>query len=116
MVKGLIAGVAVLVALVAPASADAAPTKRCGATANGLGIIAVGPTSCEFARRVVRRVQHTRVVEVRPNVWMLGPRTVRVYSPVTGRSYRMRCRARVTPDSPSYACTGGSRARVEIRS
>jgi hypothetical protein len=112
---GVIAGAAVMVARVAPASADAAPTRICGATAR-VGQHCGRTDLVRVRRRVVRRVRHTRVVEVRPNVWMLGPRTVRVCSPATGRSYRMRCRARVTPDSPFYACTGGTSGRVEIRS
>ena len=116
IITGALAALAMTAAV--PASAASASNSRyCGRTPSSTAIMAVGPTSCPFARRVVRRVYSTvPTVELRPGMWGFAARTIRVFSPVTERNYRMRCRTVWPPESPYYACTGGNGARVEIRS
>jgi uncharacterized membrane protein len=87
-------------AVMAPAAG--ASGRYCGTT-RGLDVVAVGPTSCSFARRVTQAYLDVP--------WSNG--YLRARSPVTGKRYWMHCRLH----SRHYAvCTGGNRARVEIRS
>jgi hypothetical protein len=108
-------GAMVLVAA-APASAEASPRRYCGTTADGFpGVLAVGPTTCGFARNVAEASERKRVplVEWRPNIWMPRPKSLRAWSPKMRRAYRMHCRTRSGP-SPFVSCTGGKGARVDL--
>jgi hypothetical protein len=71
--------------------------KGCG-YAGGYYVSANGHTSCPFARNVARR-------------FASGSYHPTVYSPVTGRSYRMNCYRR---SARSYACSGGNNAYVRL--
>lgn len=100
-----------LVALAVPvASAEAAPVRYCGTSpaAGYLGVVAVGPTSCAFARAtMVAWWRHGR------------PARVRVFSRATGRWYTMRCgieEFRGPDANPHGVCRGGNGAHAELRS
>lgn len=100
-----------VVALAVPvASAEGATVRYCGTSASAgyLGIVAVGPTSCSFARATMI------------SWWRHGrPSRVRVFSRATGRWYTMRCRVESFrgPDAnPHGVCRGGHGARAELRS
>ena len=74
------------------------PVFPAGATASCGGVIFVGSnTSCPFARNVYKAYSKS-----------YGS-TVRVFSPVTGKSYVMRCNG----GSP-HVCRGGTNALVEL--
>lgn len=112
-------GTAVLCAaatLLGASTVEAATRKVCGSTSSGTGIVAVGPTSCPFARAVARKWERYGTVEVAPDVFGGPPKTIRVYSAASKRKITMRCRTHVEPDNTFGLCTGGNRARVEIRS
>lgn len=109
-------GAVVLVAA-APASAEASPRRYCGTTADGFpGVMAVGPTTCGFARNVGTGFDSKRVplIEWRPSMYMPKPTRIRAWSSKTRRTYRMHCRPRLTTDSPFVSCTGGNGARVDL--
>lgn len=77
------------------------PTFPAGATASCGGTVFVGPdTSCPFAENVVKAYSNSAGN---------GNATVRAVSPVTGRTYTMRC----TGVSP-HVCRGGTNALVEF--
>lgn len=96
--------------------AHAATRKVCGTTASGTGIIAVGPTSCPFARAVIRKWRTYGTVEVAPGVFGGPNKTLRVYSAAAKRSITMHCRTHMQADNIFGLCTGGNGARVEDRS
>jgi hypothetical protein len=105
------------VVLVTAAPADASPRRYCGTTADGFpGVMAVGPTTCGFARNVGTTLDRQRVplIEWRPNMYMPKPTSIRAWSSKMGRTYRMHCRPRLTTDSPYLSCTGGNGARVDL--
>jgi len=77
--------------------AGTAEAKGCG-SAGGYYVTANGNTSCPFARSVARK-------------YYPGLSSMRVYSPVTGRTYTMRCNRR---NSYSYECRGGNNAYVRM--
>jgi hypothetical protein len=109
---------AALLAAAAPAAAEAAPSKSCasGASVGHLGVVAVGPTSCAFARDTLAK--WWRVAPTVEYSWGYGlaARTVRVRSRTTGRYYTMRCRMISTQDSPYGRCTGGNGADARLYS
>jgi hypothetical protein len=76
----------------APQSGGNAPPSG---TSCGDGITAGPNTSCPFARNVVSAYRET------------GGGTVRVYSPVTRKTYSMSCTS-----SPPHVCTGANNASV----
>jgi hypothetical protein len=78
----------------APAPSSNTRTTPSG-TNCGAGIIAGTNTSCPFARNVVAAYERT------------GGGTVRVYSPVTRKTYFMSCTS-----SPPHVCTGANNASV----
>jgi hypothetical protein len=87
---GLAALVAATLASPAPAHAD----TQCGDR-----VVAVGPTSCEFALNVA-------------NQMMSGAGTsFTAYSPITGESYWMTCSIE---HHGSTTCRGGDGAQVDI--
>ena len=105
------------VVLVAAAPADASPRRFCGTTADGFpGVMAVGPTTCGFARNVGTGFDRKRVplIEWRRGMYMPKPTWVRAWSSKMHRTYRMHCRPRLTVDSPFVSCTGGNGARVDL--
>jgi hypothetical protein len=71
--------------------------RGCG-YAGGYSVSANSRTSCAFARNVA--VAYSR-----------GATNPRVYSPATGRYYRMYCARRAR----FVSCTGGNRAYVRLR-
>lgn len=77
--------------------ASTADAKGCG-SAGGYYVTANGNTSCPFARSVARK-------------YYPGRHSMRVYSPVTGRTYTMYCNRR---NSYSYECRGGNNAYVRM--
>ncbi|MGA8546855.1 MAG: hypothetical protein WB785_16565 [Mycobacterium sp.] len=93
---GVGAFVAAGIALVAPAPAHA--DTRC----NGY-VVAVGPTSCEFAVNVGAAWRNSFIY---PDGGLLQ----NVYSPVTGESYNMDC----SKTGSGVVCTGGNGAEVII--
>jgi len=107
---------ALAVTAIAPSAADAATGKYCGTGAHGFpGIVAVGPTSCGFARNVERAARNLPSVQVRRDVWAPPARTLRVWSPTTHRLYRMHCRfAMPYGGGWHYACRGGKGAHVKL--
>jgi hypothetical protein len=109
-------GVAVLgAALLVPAAAQAHPgphdgMRNCG-TSNYFrsNIRANAATSCPFGRGLDLRAR----AYDRRHTLRFGERfSMRVYSFVTWRSYRMRCRVRSAP--PRIDCYGGNGAHVQI--
>lgn len=77
------------------------PVFPTGATASCGGIIFVGPgTSCPFAKNVYKAFLRS---------YRSTGSTVRAFSPVTGKTYVMRC----TGGSP-HVCRGGTNALVEF--
>jgi hypothetical protein len=102
---------------VSPANdAYAASRKVCGTTSSGTGIVAVGPTSCPFARAVIRKWRTYRTVKLAPGVFGGPDKTFRVFSGAAKRSITMHCRTHVQEDNIFGLCTGGNGARVEERS
>jgi hypothetical protein len=96
--------------------AQAASRKLCGQTSSGTAIVAVGPTSCPFAKAVERKWRSYGTVEVASGVFG-GPRkTIRVYSAAVKHTVAMQCREHLEKDNIFGLCTGGNGARVEIRS
>jgi hypothetical protein len=84
----------------APTGNDSAPapssnTQTPSGTNCGAGITAGTNTTCPFARNVVAAYERT------------GGGTVRVYSPVTRKTYLMSCTS-----SPPHVCTGANNASV----
>jgi hypothetical protein len=72
-------------------------------------------TSCPFARNVFRKVVNA---VVRAGGSGNGPLTIRAYSPVTHRSYRMRCQVNgdlYRPRGIKAICRGGIGAGVAFR-
>ena len=102
MIKLIILTLTILVMAVSAASASS--DRFCAHSSNGLGVWAIGPTSCSFAKATA----NTYLAQHRAHI--------RVYSHVTHRSYNMWCRTIKTYDSPYLLCTGANNARVEIRS
>lgn len=80
------------------ASGNAPPAGLVGGQACSPGLWAGPNTSCPFAENV-RDAWYRQT-------WMSG--TVRVFSPVTGRSYNMYC----SPGDVGIVCTGGNNASV----
>jgi hypothetical protein len=89
--------VAVIACVALGLLAGTAYAKGCGYS-HGYYVSANGNTSCSFARNVARAFSR-------------GSRNPTVYSPVTGRYYKMGCYRR---SSRSYACTGGNNAYVRL--
>src|SRR4051794_2672064 len=79
--------------------AQAASRKVCGTTSSGTGIIAVGPTTCPFARAVIRKWRTYRTVKLAPGIFGGPDKTFRVYSAVAKRSITMHCRTHVQEDN-----------------
>jgi hypothetical protein len=110
-IKLYITAAVAAVSLAASATpAHAAPLRYCGTSsaAGYLGVVAIGPTSCAFAR--------TTMI----TWWQNGrPSRVRVYSKVTHRWYSMRCGIEEFPGpdaNPHGVCRGGNGAHAELRS
>jgi hypothetical protein len=117
MKKALALIVVGAVVLASAAPADASSRRYCGTTADGFpGVMAVGPTTCGFARNVGTTFDRKRVrlIEWRRNMYMPKPTSIRAWSSKTRRTYRMHCRPRLTTDSPYVSCTGGNDARVDL--
>ncbi len=87
---GLAALVAATLASPAPAHAD----TQCGAR-----VVAVGPTSCEFAINVANQMMSG------------GGTSFTAYSPTTGENYWMTCSIE---HHGSTTCRGGDGAEVDI--
>ena len=110
-------GVGVLgAALLVPVAAQAHPDphdgmRNCGGSSYFKALIRATKetTSCPFARAVDLRAR----AYDRRHALRYGERfSMRVYSYVTWRSYRMRCRVRSTPTR--IDCYGGNGAHVQI--
>lgn len=83
--------------------ASSADARVCARTSDGV-LAAYGPTSCAFARETAV----TWGGNPRPVIW--------VYSPVTGETYRMRCRVRTSYYySGIVSCRGGRGAHVVVK-
>jgi hypothetical protein len=107
---------AVAAVALATASSPAATRKVCGNTPSGTAIIAVGPTSCPFAKAVERKWRSRGTVKVAAGIYGGPNKTFRVYSTATKRRVTMHCREHIETDNIFGLCTGGDHARVEIRS
>lgn len=84
------------------------PTLPPGTTAACGGGVFVGPdTSCPFAKNVEKAFRAARCSK--SFGCASSPATVKAFSPVTGRSYVMRCTGQVP-----LACRGGTNALVHI--
>jgi hypothetical protein len=102
--------------LSATPGAQATTRRLCATTPSGTAIVAIDPTSCPFAKAVVRAWNRYGTVELAPNTFGLPPKTIRVYSSAIKRRVTMHCRTHVETDNIFGLCTGGNGARVEIRS
>jgi hypothetical protein len=102
--------------VIGTAGAQAATRNVCGTTPSGTAIVAVGPTSCPFAKEVVRKWRSYGTVEVAPGIFGGPSKTIRVYSSAVKRRVTMHCREHVEKDNIFGLCTGGNGARVEVRS
>src|SRR3954451_9388264 len=79
--------------------AQAASRKVCGTTSSGTGSVAVGPTSCPFARAVIRKWHTYRAVKLAPGIFGYPSKTFRVFSAAARRSITVHCRTHVQPDN-----------------
>jgi hypothetical protein len=116
LVFAIVALLALDAAISGANDAKAARRKICGTTPSGTGIVAVGSTSCPFARAVLRKWRTYGTVEVAANIFGGPDKTFRVYSAAAKRSITMHCRTHVQPNNTFGLCTGGNGARVEDRS
>ena len=118
MKKFFVIGAAALAVVALPATADAHSwndSRRCGISPNHLGILAVGPTSCAFARNTVRAFRNMPTGQVARNVYAPFAATRRVWSPVTHRWYRMHGYFWMRgPAGWHYHITGGNGAHVDL--
>lgn len=103
---------AIFIMAMAIPSAASASTRFCGYVSKGLGVRAVGPTSCSFAKATA----NTYLAQYATGS-PLPARYIRVHSKVTHLDYTMFCRIRhfsAIDANPYLLCTGGNNARVEV--